>query len=154
MYSTANGLHREVYPIISHALVAAKWTPARNILSHMPALPSLPMPPQVQEVCRLVCTRSARLTAAAIAGVLKRLGHPAGTGGSSEGGAAPPRVVIAFDGSVFSKYSKYRCGGCRLECCLLELSVDLYLQVGFIEASCLQTLCSAAPCFAACYHIP
>ena len=70
------------------------------------------MPLQVQEVCRMVCTRSARLTAAAIAGVLTRLGHPAGMGGSSSaGGIQPPRVVIAFDGSVFSKYSKYRCHG-------------------------------------------
>ena len=69
-----------------------------------PCLPTCA--PQVQEVCALVCTRSARLTAAAIAGVLKRLGHPAGTGGAV--GTDTPRVVVAFDGSVFSKYDKYR----------------------------------------------
>lgn len=62
-----------------------------------------------------MCSRSARLTAAAIAGVLKRLGHVAGTGGSGTSIAPPPRVVIAFDGSVFSKYNKYRCGRCGHE---------------------------------------
>ena len=64
-------------------------------------------------MCRLVCTRSARLTAAAIAGVLKRMGHPAGAGAGAgaAGGSeapAPPRVVVAFDGSVFAKYAQYR----------------------------------------------
>jgi hexokinase len=67
-----------------------------------------------QEVCRLVCLRSARLCAAAIAGVLKRSGHPCGGGGagdgpSSTGGSSSQRVVVAVDGSVFSKYRQYRC---------------------------------------------
>lgn len=64
-------------------------------------------------MCQLVCLRSARLCAAAIAGILQRAGHPCG-GASASGGAASapaPHVVVAVDGSVFAKYSKYRCGG-------------------------------------------
>ena len=67
-----------------------------------------------QEVCRLVCLRSARLCAAAIAVVLKRSGHPCGGGGggggpsSSSGSSSPPKVVVAVDGSVFTKYRQYR----------------------------------------------
>lgn len=74
-----------------------------DTLSAQPAhlLPCL----QVQEVCQLVCLRSARLCAAAIAGILKRVGHPCGTG-SSQG--TPPPVVVAVDGSVFAKYGQYR----------------------------------------------
>lgn len=65
---------------------------------------------QVQEVCQLVCLRSARLCAAAITGILQRVGHPCGScgaGGSGSSGPAPP-VVVAVDGSVFEKYGKYR----------------------------------------------
>lgn len=66
--------------------------------------------PQVQEVCQLVCLRSARLCAAAITGMLQRVGHPCGSraaGGSGSAGPAPP-VVVAVDGSVFEKYDKFR----------------------------------------------
>lgn len=85
----------------------------------------------VQEVCRLVCSRSARLTAAAIAGVLKRLGHVAGTGGSGTSIAPPPRVVIAFDGSVFSKYNKYRerLRSALEEVCGKEAADSIHLQL-------------------------
>ncbi|KAL4423126.1 hypothetical protein ABPG77_004809 [Micractinium sp. CCAP 211/92] len=64
----------------------------------------------VQEVCQLVCLRSARLCAAAITGMLQRMGHPCGSraaGGSGSAGPAPP-VVVAVDGSVFEKYDKFR----------------------------------------------
>lgn len=61
----------------------------------------------VQEVCQLVCLRSARLCAAAIAGVLKRIGHPGGNGTAGQD-VPVPRVVVAVDGSVFAKYPKYR----------------------------------------------
>ncbi|KAL4854923.1 Hexokinase-1 [Chlorella vulgaris] len=61
----------------------------------------------VQEVCQLVCLRSARLCAAAIAGVLKRIGHPGGSGTAGQD-VPVPCVVVAVDGSVFAKYPKYR----------------------------------------------
>jgi hexokinase len=50
-----------------------------------------------QEVCRLVCTRAARLCAAAIAAVLERC--------QTEKDAP---VVIGVDGSVFAKYGAFR----------------------------------------------
>lgn len=64
---------------------------------------------QVREVCQLVCLRGARLCAAAITGILQRVGHPCGScaAGGGDAGPAPP-VVVAVDGSVFEKYAKYR----------------------------------------------
>jgi hexokinase len=78
---------------------------ARQAL-HRPC-PRLATKVQVQEVCQLVCLRSARLCAAAIAGVLKRIGHPGGNGTAGQD-VPVPRVVVAVDGSVFAKYPKYR----------------------------------------------
>ncbi|KAL4458290.1 hypothetical protein ABPG75_013155 [Micractinium tetrahymenae] len=92
----------------------------------------------VQEVCQLVCLRSARLCAAAITGVLQRVGHPcgscsAGGGGSGSGAPAPP-VAIAVDGSVFEKYARFRerlraaledvCGKAAADSIRLQLAKD------------------------------
>lgn len=79
--------------------------------------PPLCIQTQVQEVCQLVCLRSARLCAAAIAGVLHKAGHPSGGSGSTgSNGSAPPPVVVAVDGSVFAKYRSYRWGCCAVLC--------------------------------------
>ena len=54
----------------------------------------------VKSVCELVARRSARLCAAAVAGVLQHM----------QSGSEEPlgHVVIAVDGSVFTKFPKYR----------------------------------------------
>lgn len=59
----------------------------------------------VRRVCRLAALRSARLAAAATAGVLKHAGYSTGDG---SGGGSGGRVVVAVDGSVFAKYDKYK----------------------------------------------
>ncbi|EFN50437.1 hypothetical protein CHLNCDRAFT_144017 [Chlorella variabilis] len=61
------------------------------------------------------------------------MGHPAGGGGGG-GEAAPPHVVVAVDGSVFAKYSKYRerlraaledvCGKAAADSVELQLAQD------------------------------
>jgi hexokinase len=57
---------------------------------------------QVQEVCRLVGVRGARLMAAAIAGILRHLRRDGDAGGSC------PRNLVAMDGAVARKYTAYR----------------------------------------------
>ena len=64
---------------------------------------------QVQEVCLLVTTRSASLTAAAIVGILRHLQRS-----GSQQGASPrdrkdvPRNIVAVDGGIFAHYHIYR----------------------------------------------
>lgn len=57
----------------------------------------LVVPQQVQEVCQLVAVRGARLTAAAIAGMLRHLGR------DDRSGADAPRNVVAVEGAVLRK---------------------------------------------------
>ena len=57
----------------------------------------LALPQQVQEVCQLVAVRGARLTAAAIAGMLRHLGR------DDRSGADAPRNVVAVEGAVLRK---------------------------------------------------
>lgn len=52
---------------------------------------------QVQEVCQLVAVRGARLTAAAIAGMLRHLGR------DDRSGPDAPRNVVAVEGAVLRK---------------------------------------------------
>ena len=54
----------------------------------------------VVEVCDIVARRAARLAAAGLAGILKRLGRDCN--------AQEQRSVIAVDGGLFEHYTKFR----------------------------------------------
>lgn len=56
---------------------------------------------QVQEVCQLVAVRGARLTAAAIAGMLRHLGR------DDRSGPDAPRNVVAVEGAVMRKCASF-----------------------------------------------
>lgn len=56
---------------------------------------------QVQEVCRLVCQRSARLIALGVAALLRQMGRD-----GSEGPA--PRTAVVVDGGVAAHYAAHR----------------------------------------------
>lgn len=69
----------------------------------------------VVELCNIIATRGARLAAAGILGVLKKMGRDAATVGG------PERTVVAIDGGLYQHYTEYR--KC-LENTLLELLGD------------------------------
>ncbi|KAI7727143.1 hypothetical protein M8C21_020168 [Ambrosia artemisiifolia] len=56
----------------------------------------------VVEVCNIIATRGARLAAAGILGILKKIGRD----GFRDG--AIPEIVIAMDGGLYEHYTKYR----------------------------------------------
>ncbi|KAA8534937.1 hypothetical protein F0562_029847 [Nyssa sinensis] len=66
----------------------------------------------VVELCDIVATRGARLSAAGILGILKKLGRDTVRGGEKQ------KSVVALDGGLFEHYSKFR--GC-MESTLKEL---------------------------------
>lgn len=66
----------------------------------------------VVELCNIIATRGARLAAAGILGIMKKMGRDVSTVGG------PERTVIAIDGGLYQHYTEYR--KC-LENTLLEL---------------------------------
>lgn len=54
------------------------------------------------ELCDIVATRGARLAAAGILGILKKLGRDTSRDGE------PQRTVIAMDGGLYEHYTAYR----------------------------------------------
>ncbi|KAL3528684.1 hypothetical protein ACH5RR_008006 [Cinchona calisaya] len=56
----------------------------------------------VVELCNIITTRGARLAAAGILGVLKKMGRDSATGGVVE------KTVIAMDGGLYEHYAEYR----------------------------------------------
>eukprot|EP00887_Chlorella_sp_A99_P006231 scaffold3.g6231.t1 len=79
-----------------------------------------------RRVCELVAVRSARLAAAAVAGVLKHTGACGGPGAP-----AGQRVVVAVDGSLFAKYPKYKdlLQDALGELCRAEAAATIELQL-------------------------
>ncbi|XP_022894059.1 hexokinase-2-like [Olea europaea var. sylvestris] len=63
---------------------------------------SLKMRKMIVEVCEIVATRGARLSAAGIFGILKKLGRDTVKKGEKQ------RSVIALDGGLFEQYSEFR----------------------------------------------
>lgn len=88
---------------LDSSCLAPAWNPT-NAQSAPPA--DWPLHVQVQEVCLLVTQRSARLVAAAIAALLRHSGRGCQDDASSQGEVQ--HTVIAVDGSVFSKFPKFR----------------------------------------------
>ncbi|KAL0308569.1 UNVERIFIED_CONTAM: Hexokinase-1 [Sesamum radiatum] len=77
---------------------------------------SLKMRKIIVEICDIVATRGARLSAAGILGILKKLGRDAVKEGEKQ------RSVIALDGGLFEHYTKFR--NC-MESTLKELLGDV-----------------------------
>ncbi|KAL0410600.1 UNVERIFIED_CONTAM: Hexokinase-1 [Sesamum latifolium] len=77
---------------------------------------SLKMRKIIVEICDIVATRGARLSAAGILGILKKLGRDTVKEGEKQ------RSVIALDGGLFEHYTKFR--NC-LESTLKELLGDV-----------------------------
>ncbi|EXC11522.1 hypothetical protein L484_000821 [Morus notabilis] len=66
----------------------------------------------IVELCDLVSTRGARLSAAGILGIVKKLGRDAIRDGEKQ------KSVIALDGGLYEHYTKFRAG---MESALKEL---------------------------------
>ena len=78
----------------------------------------------VAQLCNIVATRGARLAAAAIYGVLKKMGRDTIQPGENQ------KTVIAMDGGLFEHYHEYsKC----LESTLRELVGDHVSEYLFIE---------------------
>lgn len=80
----------------------------------------------VVELCDIVATRGARLAAAGILGILRKLGRDAVKAGEKQ------RSVIALDGGLFEHYTKFRT---CLESTLKELLGDEAAETVGIEHS-------------------
>lgn len=64
----------------------------------------------VVKVCDIVTRRAARLAAAGVAGILKKLGRD-GSGAASSGrtrGGQPKRTVVAIEGGLYQGYPVFR----------------------------------------------
>lgn len=62
---------------------------------------SLSMRKTIVELCNIVATRGARLAAAGILGVLKKMGRDAAKDGDKQ------KTVIAMDGGLYEHYAEY-----------------------------------------------
>lgn len=76
----------------------------------------------VVEVCDVIATRGARLSAAGIVGILKKLGRDAVKAGEGE----EKKTVVAVDGGLFEHYKKFRN---RMEGALKELLGEAYMSL-------------------------
>lgn len=63
----------------------------------------------IVHVCDIVTRRAARLAAAGIVGILKKLGRD-GSGGVASGRtkSKPRRTVVAIEGGLYTRYSMFR----------------------------------------------
>ena len=78
------------------------------------------------EICDIVVSRGARLSAAAILGILKKLGRDTMTDGEKQ------KSVVALDGGLFEHYTKFR--NC-MDSTLQELLGDAYENVSIIHSN-------------------
>lgn len=65
----------------------------------------------VVKVCDVVTRRAARLAAAGIAGILKKIGRDGSggvTGGRSRGDNKLKRTVVAIEGGLYTSYTMFR----------------------------------------------
>ncbi|XP_030520660.1 hexokinase-3-like isoform X2 [Rhodamnia argentea] len=64
----------------------------------------------IVKVCDIVTRRAARLAAAGIVGILKKIGRDGGsiTGGRSRGDARMRRSVVAIEGGLYTSYTMFR----------------------------------------------
>ncbi|PIN04845.1 Hexokinase [Handroanthus impetiginosus] len=84
---------------------------------------SLKMRKMIVEICDIVASRGARLSAAAILGVLKKLGRDGIKDGEKQ------RSVIALDGGLFEHYMKFRnCMVSTLEELLGEAADNIVIE--------------------------
>ncbi|KAH1066437.1 hypothetical protein J1N35_031424 [Gossypium stocksii] len=63
---------------------------------------SLKMRKVIVELCNIVATRGARLSAAGVVGILKKMGRDTIKGGGKQ------KTVIAMDGGLYEHYTEYR----------------------------------------------
>lgn len=76
----------------------------------------------IVELCNIIATRGARLAAAGIFGVLKKMGRDNPTGG------VPEKTVVAMDGGLYEHYTEYsKC----LENSLKDLLGDSSSSISF-----------------------
>jgi len=83
---------------------------AFGCLSQIPEIP-LKARKIVVKVCDVVTRRAARLAAAGIVGILKKIGRDGSggiTGGRSRSDTKMKRTVVAIEGGLYSKYALFR----------------------------------------------
>ncbi|KAL2347942.1 hypothetical protein Fmac_001942 [Flemingia macrophylla] len=84
-----------------------------RILNDIFEIPDVPLKARkiVVKVCDVVTRRAARLAAAGIVGILKKIGRDGSggiTGGRSRNDMKMRRTVVAIEGGLYSKYSLFR----------------------------------------------
>ncbi|KAK7406036.1 hypothetical protein VNO78_07651 [Psophocarpus tetragonolobus] len=84
-----------------------------RILNEIFEIPDLPLKARkiVVKVCDVVTRRAARLAAAGIVGILKKIGRDGSggiTGGRSRSDMKMRRTVVAIEGGLYSKYALFR----------------------------------------------
>ncbi|CDP03250.1 unnamed protein product [Coffea canephora] len=80
----------------------------------------------IVEICDIVVSRGARLSAAGVLGILKKLGRDTITDGEKQ------KSVVALDGGLFEHYAKFR--NC-MDSTLQELLGDAYENVSIIHSN-------------------
>lgn len=80
----------------------------------------------IVELCGVVATRGARLSAAGILGILKKLGRDTLKVGEQQ------RSVVALDGGLFEHYTKFRIS---MESTLQELLGDAFETVAVMQSN-------------------
>ncbi|KAG5070293.1 hypothetical protein JHK85_002670 [Glycine max] len=84
-----------------------------RILNDIFEIPDVPLKARkiVVKVCDVVTRRAARLAAAGIVGILKKIGRDGSggiTGGRSRSDMKMRRTVVAIEGGLYSKYTLFR----------------------------------------------
>lgn len=85
----------------------------RRILQEHLKIPSAPLKTRrlVVKICDIVTRRAARLSAAGIVGILKKLGRDGSSGPASSSGRTrdqPKKTVVAIEGSLYQDYPVFR----------------------------------------------
>ncbi|KAK8678748.1 hypothetical protein V6N13_144234 [Hibiscus sabdariffa] len=90
-----SAMHRDTSPDLK--VVASNLKDVLEISST-----SLKMRKVIVELCNIVATRGARLSAAGVLGILKKMGRDTIKAGEKQ------KTVIAMDGGLYEHYSEYR----------------------------------------------
>ena len=94
--------HYVFFPSVSALLMRKKIIENNDAISLQIHNSSLKMRKVIVQLCDIVATRGARLSAAGILGILKKLGRDTVRDGETH------KSVIALDGGLYEHYTKFR----------------------------------------------
>ncbi|XP_021278535.1 hexokinase-3 [Herrania umbratica] len=98
---------------VMHEDDSPELTEVARILKNVLEIPDVPLKARklVVKVCDVVTRRAARLAAAGIVGILKKIGRDGSsgiTGGRSRSDIKMRRTVVAIEGSLYTQYTMFR----------------------------------------------